>query len=75
MEKRATERWHLTVSPSTCANRSTAFQSDAANRRHLPGYRSLRQSADPDEPTASLDTQEVELLFGLMLSFAIAASA
>ena len=42
------------------------FRRHAADCRHLSRYRPLGKSADPDEPTASLDTREVEMLFTLM---------
>ncbi|STP22568.1 sugar ABC transporter ATP-binding protein [Escherichia coli] len=48
MEKRATETdGILRFLPRRARTAQPLFSRDAANRRHLPGYRSLRQSADP----------------------------
>ena len=67
MEKRATElmtSYGFSLDVREPLNRfSVAMQQ---NRRHLPGYRSSAKVLILDEPTASPDTREVELLFDLM---------
>lgn len=66
MEKRATELMASYGFSSTCANRSTAFQSRCSKSSLFAGLSISAKVLILDEPTASLDTREVELLFDLM---------